>query len=288
MNDRRVVVVIEQDEEVRALLRATLGDAGFEVHFAATGAAGIELVRAKQPDTVTLDVVLPDINGYEVARRIREFSHTYIIMLTARSSLRATIRGFDAGADDYIVKPIRPRELRARIDGMLRRPRRLRTVAPVPGSALLAPVSVLPVVATAGSTATAATGVEGSTATAATAAAGLTATAGSSFEHKGLRIDSATRAASIGGRSLALTRTEFDLLRILLERGSGVVTKTELAGLLGLVQQEAAQPGAAAAGTRDPGRLIEAHVGNLRRKLGDDARRPRWLKTVRGSGYTLA
>jgi DNA-binding response OmpR family regulator len=277
MNDRRVVVVIEKDEEVRALLRATLGDAGFQVHFAATGAAGIELVRAKQPDTVTLDVVLPDINGYEVARRIREFSHTYIIMLTARSSLRATIRGFDAGADDYIVKPIRPRELRARIDGMLRRPRRLRTVAPVPASAPLAPVSVLPVVATAGSTATAAPGTAGST-----------ATAGSSYEHKGLRIDSATRAASIGGRSLALTRTEFDLLRILLERGSGVVTKTELAGLLGLVQQEAAQPGAAAAGTRDPGRLIEAHVGNLRRKLGDDARRPRWLKTVRGSGYTLA
>ena len=131
MNDRRVVVVIEQDEEVRALLRATLGDAGFEVHFAATGESGVELVRAKQPDTVTLDVVLPDMDGYEVARRIREFSHTYIIILTARSDLRATIKGFDAGADDYIVKPIRPRELRARVDGMLRRPRRLGTGAPV-------------------------------------------------------------------------------------------------------------------------------------------------------------
>lgn len=256
MNDRRVVVVIEQDEEVRALLRATLGDAGFEVHFAATGESGIELVRAKQPDTVTLDVVLPDMNGYEVARRIREFSHTFIIILTARNDLRATIRGFDAGADDYIVKPIRPRELRARVDGMLRRPRRLRTAVPV----RTAPVSIPPVLATAGST----------------------------YEHNGLRIDSATRAATLGDRSLALTRTEFDLLRILLERGKGVVTKAELAALLGLVRQEALQPGAADAGTRDPGRIIEAHVGNLRRKLGDDARRPRWLKTVRGSGYTLA
>ena len=99
MNDRRVVVVIEQDEEVRALLRATLGDAGFEVHFADTGESGIELVRAKRPDTVTLDVVLPDMNGYEVARRIRELSHTYIIILSARSSLRATVRGFESGAD---------------------------------------------------------------------------------------------------------------------------------------------------------------------------------------------
>jgi DNA-binding response OmpR family regulator len=277
MNDRRVVVVIEQDEEVRALLRATLGDAGFEVHFAATGESGIELVRAKRPDTVTLDVVLPDMNGYDVARRIREFSHTYIIILTARSGLRATIRGFDAGADDYIVKPIRPRELRARIDGMLRRPRQLQTVAPVRTAAnrtaavLTAPRLSPPSMPAAGA------GADGST-----------ATAGSTYEHNGLRIDSATRAASIGGRSLALTRTEFDLLRILLERGTGVVTKTELAGLLGLVQQEAAPPGAASAGSRDPGRIIEAHVGNLRRKLGDDARRPRWLKTVRGSGYTLA
>jgi len=272
MNDRRVVVVIEEDEQVRALLRATLGDAGFEVHFAATGESGIELVRAKRPDTVTLDVVLPDMDGYEVARRIREFSHTYIIILTARSGLRATIRGFDAGADDYIVKPIRPRELRARIDGMLRRPRQLQTVAPVRTAAVLtAPRLSPPSMPAAGA------GADGST-----------ATAGSSYEHNGLRIDSATRAASIGGRALALTRTEFDLLRILLERGTGVVTKAELAGLLGLVQQEAAPPGAASAGSRDPGRIIEAHVGNLRRKLGDDARRPRWLKTVRGSGYTLA
>src|SRR5688500_71734 len=130
MNDRRVAVVIEQDGEVRALLRATLGDAGFEVHAAATGEAGLELVRGKQPDTVTLDVLLPDMNGYEVARRIRELSHSYIIILSARSSLRATVRAFESGADDYIVKPIRPRELRVRVDGMLRRPRHLRTVAP--------------------------------------------------------------------------------------------------------------------------------------------------------------
>lgn len=264
MNDRRVVVVIEQNEEVRALLRATLGDAGFEVHFAASGESGIELVRAKQPDTVTLDVVLPDINGYEVARRIREFSHTYIIMLTARSSLRATIRGFDAGADDYIVKPIRPRELRARIDGMLRRPRRLVPVPPalaepaVTGARLARPVVVAPV------------------------------TVASSHEHKGLQIDSAARAASIGGRSLELTRTEFDLLRILLERGTAVVSKAELAALLGIAGQDLAQQDGGLTGAFDAGRIIEAHVGNLRRKLGDDARQPKWLKTVRGAGYTLA
>jgi DNA-binding response OmpR family regulator len=113
------------------------------------------------------------------------------------------------------------------------------------------------------------------------------------YEHKGLAINAATRAATLGGEALQLTRTEFDLLHILLQRGSGVVTKAELVALLGLVKREAsAGDGGASdggtAGTRDPGRIVETHIGNLRRKLGDDARQPRWLRTVRGAGYTLA
>lgn len=262
MNDRRVVVVIEQDEEVRALLRSTLGDAGFEVHCAENGESGLELVRAKQPDTVTLDVVLPDMDGYEVARRIREFSHTYLLIVSCRSDLAATLMGFDAGADDYMVKPIRPRELRVRVDGMLRRPRQL-TIPP-----MVTP-RVPPLVSPRDRPS-------------------RPAQAAHRLEHKGLQIDSATRAASIRGRSLELTRTEFDLLRILLERGTGVVSKAELAGLLGLVQQDLAQHEVGPSGAYDAGRIIEAHVGNLRRKLGDDARSPKWLKTVRGAGYTLA
>ncbi|MDP9694114.1 UNVERIFIED_ORG: DNA-binding response OmpR family regulator [Arthrobacter globiformis] len=292
MNDRRVVVVIDRDEEVRSLLRTTLGEAGFVVHCAATGEAGLALVRAKQPDTVTLDLVLPDVGGYEVLRRIREFSHTYILIITARSGLGATLEGFDAGADDYMVKPIRPRELRARVDGMLRRPRQL-TVPPIvtPRQApLISPrlrasarAKNVPAPAPAQGLAVA----EGLAAVQGTPAAqGLAAA--QAFEHNGLEINNATRAATLGGRALQLTRTEFDLLYILLQRGSGVVSKPELAGLLGLAKREAGTMGGGNAGARDPGRIIETHVGNLRRKLGDDARQPRWLKTVRGSGYTLA
>jgi DNA-binding response OmpR family regulator len=287
MNDRRVVVVIDTDEEARSVLRATLGEAGFEVHCAATGESGVALVRAKQPDTVTLDLALPDTDGYDVVRRIREFSHTYILIITARSGLRATLRGFDAGADDYMVKPVRPRELRARVDGMLRRPRQL-TVPPIvtprqpPLDSPRLRGSVQPVRGLRPVNTPALARVP-------SAAPDLAADRGygNSYEHKGLELDYAARAATIGGRTLQLTRTEFDLLHILLQRGSCVVTKAELVGLLGLVKRDSGPEGGPA-GSRDPGRIIETHIGNLRRKLGDDARKPRWLKTVRGSGYTLA
>jgi two-component system OmpR family response regulator len=286
MNDRRVVVVIDRDEEVRSLLRATLGEAGFEVHCAATGESGVALVRAMQPDTVTLDLVLPDADGYDVLRRIREFSHTYILIITARSDLRATLKGFDAGADDYMVKPIRPRELRARADGMLRRPRQL-TVPPIVTPR--EPPLVSPRLRTA---ARAKTVQAPDPARGPATVHGVAVVEGRAparaYEHKGLAIDCTTRAATLAGRALQLTRTEFDLLHILLQRGNGVVTKSELVGLLGLVKRESGIPEAGVAGTRDPGRIIETHIGNLRRKLGDDARKPRWLKTVRGSGYTLA
>src|SRR6478609_7792687 len=273
MNDRRVVVVIDRDEEARSLLRAALGEAGFEVHCAATGESGVALVRAKQPDTVTLDLALPDTDGYDVVRRIREFSHTYILIITARSGLRATLKGFDAGADDYMVKPIRPRELRARVDGMLRRPRQL-TVPPIVTPReppLVSPRlrgSVPPVLRVY----PAKTPVLAPVLPAAQDFAADRGYGGS-YEHKGLELDYAARAATIGGRTLQLTRTEFNLLHILLERGGGVVTKAELAGLLGLVKRNSGSEGGAA-GTRDPGRIIETHIGNLRRKLGDDARKP--------------
>ncbi|WP_087873954.1 response regulator transcription factor [Arthrobacter globiformis] len=306
MNDRRVVVVIERDAEVRSLLEATLGEAGFEVHCAATGDAGIALVRAKKPDTVTLDLVLPDMGGYEVLRRIREFSHTYILVVTARNDLGTTLRAFDAGADDYMVKPIRPRELRVRVDGMLRRPREL-TVPPIVTpreppliSPRLRASRPVPRAQPVRASRPARTEPRPSPRVvprpqpvpSSSVVAGLPVaqdpSAAKAYEHKGLAIDCAARAATLGGRALQLTRTEFDLLYILLQRGSGIVTKAELAGLLGLVKRESGSPDSPGGGTRDPGRIVETHIGNLRRKLGDDARRPRWLKTVRGAGYTLA
>jgi DNA-binding response OmpR family regulator len=120
---RRVAVVVEDDSDIRNLLDAVLTQAGFETYSVFDGLAGVEAVRQHNPTVTTLDVSLPGIDGFEVARRIRAFSSTYIVMLTARNEEIDTLIGLDAGADDYLTKPFRPRELRARIEAMLRRPR---------------------------------------------------------------------------------------------------------------------------------------------------------------------
>jgi len=123
MSEARFAVVIEDDADIRGLIAEVLTQAGFAVRTAASGAEGVELVRELEPTVTTLDVSMPGIDGFETARRIRESSTTYLVMITARSEEVDVLQGLQAGADDYVTKPFRPRELRARIDAMLRRPR---------------------------------------------------------------------------------------------------------------------------------------------------------------------
>ncbi|WP_148667668.1 response regulator transcription factor, partial [Arthrobacter sp. Hiyo1] len=123
MSEPGVAVVIEDDEDVRNLVDAILKEAGFVVHSAATGREGVEVVRDHHASVVTLDVGLPDMDGHEVLRRIRQFSDAYVVMLTARRDEPDTLTAFLTGADDYVKKPFLPRELRARVTAMMRRPR---------------------------------------------------------------------------------------------------------------------------------------------------------------------
>ena len=122
-SERRVAVIIEDDDDIRHLLEAVLTQAGFDAIATSNGVDGVRAVRAYDPIVTTLDVSMPGMDGLETAKRIRAFSSTYIVMLTARDEEIDTLQGLEAGADDYMTKPFRPRELRARIDAMLRRPR---------------------------------------------------------------------------------------------------------------------------------------------------------------------
>jgi len=112
-------LVIEDDDDIRRLLEVILGQAGYAVTTAATGADGLSALEAQEPELMLVDVGLPDIEGYDVVRRARDLVSGKIVMLSARSQEADAQLGLDAGADEYLTKPFRPRELRERLDGIL-------------------------------------------------------------------------------------------------------------------------------------------------------------------------
>ena len=115
------ILVIEDEEGIIHLLNLYLRDAGYVVVAARDGADGLALHAREHPDLVILDIMLPALDGFEVCRRIRSWSHTPILMLTARGDENDRIQGLELGADDYLVKPFSPRELVSRVRAILRR-----------------------------------------------------------------------------------------------------------------------------------------------------------------------
>src|SRR5712692_8596296 len=115
------ILIIEDEEGIVHLLKLYLKDAGYNVVAASDGADGLALHAREHPDLIILDIMLPAIDGFEVCRRIRAWSKTPILMLTARVSEDDRVEGFELGADDYLVKPFSPRELVGRVRAILRR-----------------------------------------------------------------------------------------------------------------------------------------------------------------------
>lgn len=225
----RKAVVVEDDADIRNLVVDLLTQSGFVVLYTSSGRDGIEVVRREKPDLVTLDLGLPDLDGTEVCRKVREITDAYIIMVTARAEEIDRLIGLEIGADDYISKPFSPRELRARVAALFRRPR---GTAQSPESA---PVLRL----------------------------------------GELEVDVEGRTVTIAAEEITLTRTEFDLLATLLANPKRVWPRETLLHQVW--------------GNDWIGdtHLVEVHMGNLRRKLGDTASRPRWIRTVRGVGYRM-
>ncbi|WP_343319845.1 response regulator transcription factor [Arthrobacter sp. TMP15] len=266
MDNSRVAVVVEDDEDIRELVSVILNQSGFVVHTASNGADGVAAIRTHRPAIVTLDLGLPDIDGFEVARRVRLFSDAYIIMLTGRADEMDTLLGLETGADDYLTKPFRPRELRARISAMMRRPR-VSSVENVTAQ-VVTPAIV--------------SDMESSGSKDPALAVTATALATEPRTLNGLVFDCGDRTAEVDGKELELTRTEFDLLAALFDSGKQVRTKSDLVRRL---RGEEYDVGSFISDSDE--RTVEVHMANLRRKLGDNPRDPRWIKTVRGVGYRL-
>lgn len=262
----KTAVIVEDDPDVRHLLAEVLEAAGFSTIAVDNGVAGVQAVLTHQPLITTLDVTMPGIDGFEAARRIRAHSDTYIIMLTALDDEADVVLGLTAGADEYLVKPFRPRELRARIAAVMRRARALPS-APV---AAERPEGVeifsgLP---------------EADERSSDISEEDLDPQAWTA--HRDLRLNKNSRIVLVDRHEIDLTRTEFDLLSTLMESKRRVRSKANLT----LVLRGGSYVTSDLVSDADK-RVIEAHMANLRRKLGDSPARPRYIETVRGVGYRL-
>lgn len=260
--DARLALIIEDDADVRQLLVMTLGMNGFTTIEAENGRQGVALVRDRQPDLVTLDLNLPDIDGVEVCRQIRPLTDAYVIMITARQDEIDRLIGLEIGADDFVVKPFSPREVGARVNAMFRRPRSTvrSVVQPLMGAAA-APA------AQSASTVQAAEAVP--------VAPVVEEDVEGLLRHGPLSIDTEGRIAMLDGSELPLTRIEFDLLATLV---SGPRRVWQRETLLSRIWGD---------GWVNDQHLVEVHIRNLRKKLGEDTKAPRFIRTVRGVGYRM-
>lgn len=117
----RMILVVDDEERMARFIRLNLEHDGFRVSEAYRGMEALEVLRDVMPDVVILDVMMPDIDGFEVLRMIREISSVPVIMLTAKGEEDDRVRGLELGADDYVTKPFSPRELVSRVKAVLRR-----------------------------------------------------------------------------------------------------------------------------------------------------------------------
>jgi two-component system, OmpR family, response regulator len=219
------VLVVDDEPNIADVISIALRYNDYEVCTAANGHDALGAVAAERPDLVVLDVMLPDLDGFEVARRLRERAdETPILFLTAKDTTEDKVRGLTLGGDDYVTKPFSVEELLARIATVLRRFGR-------------------------------AGGDEGK------------------LRFGDLELDDETREVFRDGAALALTDTEYRLLRYLMSHPRRVLTRAQI--LDHVWEYDFA----------GDARVLETYVSYLRKKL--EAHGPRLIQTVRGVGYAL-
>lgn len=249
------LLLIDDDEHLGPPLAVYLRRFDFELQAATRPSDGLALLARGGFDAVILDVMLPEMDGFEVCRRIRQQAGAGgaipVLMLTARGELSDRVVGLELGADDYLPKPFEPRELAARLQTILRRAR----------PAALAPISA---VAAAMAEVGAARLSFGAPATPTPEARWL--------RFDGLQIDTDRREVQRGGEAVELTSTEFELLTLLAREPQRVFTRDEILNRLRGREADLYT------------RAVDLLVSRLRRKLAPlDA-----IKTLRNAGYTLA
>lgn len=250
------ILIVEDEPGIADTLHYALRTDGFDPVWVGTGQEAVAAVRMRVPDLVILDVGLPDANGFEVFKRLREVSDVPVVFLTARSDEIDRVVGLELGADDYVAKPFSPREMVARVRSVLRRAAR-------PPAREAPAVEGEPPAAQATSTTKALS--------ARTAPNTLNDPAPSP-----VTIDEGRRRIHYYGHALELSRYEFGLLQTLASRPGHVYSRE---ALLSRVWGD---------DTESMDRTVDAHVKTVRAKLKRIAPGLDPIRTHRGSGYCLA
>lgn len=242
------ILIVEDEEKIARFVTLELEHEGYQVEHAADGRTAVDLALERDYDLILLDVLLPQLNGMEVLRRVRKHKDVPVIMVTARDAVMDKVAGLDAGADDYLTKPFAIEELFARIRVALKRSEAVRAASGIGGAG----IATMPP----------------ATDTAQTAA---------TPSHAALTVDSVAldpdrREVTVGGSPIALTAREFDVLALLMAHAETVLTRERIA-------HEAL--GYDYVGDTNN---VDVHIAHLRAKI-EDAGGARIIQTVRGVGY---
>lgn len=252
------ILIVEDEEKIARFVTLELEHEGYQVEHAADGRTAVDLALERDYDLILLDVLLPQLNGMEVLRRVRKHKDVPVIMVTARDAVMDKVAGLDAGADDYLTKPFAIEELFARIRVALKRSEAVRTASGVGGIGTGA-------ASDAGVGAGAIPPVSDS-AQASASPSPATLTVGS------VVLDPGRREITVGGSPIALTAREFDVLALLMAHAETVLTRERIA-------HEAL--GYEYVGDTNN---VDVHIAHLRAKI-EDAGGARIIQTVRGVGY---
>lgn len=252
------ILIVEDEEKIARFVTLELEHEGYQVEHAADGRTAVDLALERDYDLILLDVLLPQLNGMEVLRRVRKHKDVPVIMVTARDAVMDKVAGLDAGADDYLTKPFAIEELFARIRVALKRSEAVRAASGVGGAGAGA----------AGGTSVGATAMppvsDSTQASASPSPATLTVSS--------VALDPNRREVTVGGSPIVLTAREFDVLALLMAHAETVLTRERIA-------HEAL--GYEYVGDTNN---VDVHIAHLRAKI-EDAGGARIIQTVRGVGY---
>lgn len=246
------ILIVEDEEKIARFVTLELEHEGYQVEHAADGRTAVDLALERDYDLILLDVLLPQLNGMEVLRRVRKHKDVPVIMVTARDAVMDKVAGLDAGADDYLTKPFAIEELFARIRVALKRSEAVRAASGVgAGGAGGCAVAIPPASDSAKTSAVPSPAV---------------------FTVGSVALDPDRREVTVGGSPIALTAREFDVLALLMAHAGTVLTRERIA-------HEAL--GYDYVGDTNN---VDVHIAHLRAKI-EDAGSARIIQTVRGVGY---